>query len=61
MLKLGAYDDERKTYNKRTETTAAPFPELDQQALALVLDEIQRKQRKEPSGIIFQDEKNKKN
>jgi hypothetical protein len=57
MLKLGAYDDDRKTYNKRTETTAAPFPELDQQALALVLDEIQRKQRKEPSQIIPQDEK----
>jgi putative effector of murein hydrolase len=56
MLKLGAYDDERKTYNKRTETTAAPFPELDQQALALVLDEIQRKQRKEPSQIIPHDE-----
>jgi len=40
MLKLGSYDDNRKAYNKRTETTAAPFPELDQQALALVLDEI---------------------
>jgi hypothetical protein len=60
MLKLGAYDDDRKTYNKRTETTAAPFPELDQQALALVLDEIQRKQRKEPSQIIPQDEQTQK-
>jgi hypothetical protein len=57
MLKLGAYDDECKTYNIRTETTAAPFPELDQQVLALVFDEIQRKQRKEPSKIILEDKK----
>ena len=56
MLKLGSYDDERKTYNKRTETTAAPFPELDQQALALVLDEIRRKQRGEPSALVATDE-----
>ncbi|MBI1975542.1 MAG: hypothetical protein HYS59_00895 [Candidatus Vogelbacteria bacterium] len=53
MLKLGSYDDERKTYNKRTETTAAPFPELDQQALALVLDETQRKQAGEPSRLVL--------
>jgi len=52
MLKLGNYDDERKVYNKRTETTAAPFPELDQQALALVLDEVRKKQKGETSQVI---------
>jgi len=56
MLKLGSYDDDRKVYNKRTETTAAPFPELDQQALALVLDEIRRKQKGEPSALLLADE-----
>lgn len=35
MLKLGAQDRERKDFNKRVENTAAPFPELNQQALAL--------------------------
>lgn len=55
MLKLGSYDDERKAYHKRTETTAAPFPELDQQALALVFDEIIRKQNNEPSGFVARD------
>ncbi len=57
MLKLGSYDDERKIYNKRTETTAAPFPELDPQALALVLDEIRRKQKGEPSQLVLTEEK----
>jgi len=56
MLKLGSYDDERNTYNKRTETTAAPFPELDQQALALVLDEIRKKQADESSGLVLTQE-----
>ena len=56
MLKLGSYDDKRKIYNKRVEATVAPFPELDQQALALVLDEIRRKQNNEPSQIIPADE-----
>jgi len=56
MLKLGSYDDERKVYNERTKDTAAPFPELDQQALALVLDEILRKQKGEPSAIVLADE-----
>ncbi len=53
MLKLGSYDDERKAYNIRTPNTAAPFPELDQQALALVLDEIRKKQKGEPSQLLL--------
>ena len=58
MLKLGSYDDERKAYNNRTKSTAAPFPELDQQALAIVLDEIRRKQSGEASQVLQEDEKN---
>jgi hypothetical protein len=58
MLKLGSYDDDRKAYNSRTETTAANFPKLDQQALARVLDEVIRKQKGEPSQIVFADPKN---
>jgi len=56
MLKLGSYDPESKEYNQRTEKTVAPFPELDQQALALVLDEIRKKQIGQPSEILLNDE-----
>ncbi len=56
MLKLGSFDEERKVFNKRTENTAASFPELDQQALALVFDEIQRKRTGEPSQFQAGDE-----
>lgn len=56
LLKLGSYDKSRKTFNKRSETTAATFPELNQQALALVFDEIARSRLKEPSHLILGDE-----
>jgi hypothetical protein len=58
MLKCGSYDEKRRTFNERTKSTIAPFPPLNQQALAIVLDEIIRKQKKEPSQILasLQDE-----
>ena len=59
MLKLGTYDQERKEFTKRTEKTVAPFPELNPQALSIVLDEIKRKYSKEPSGLILSEEKRK--
>ena len=62
MLKCGSYDEKRKTFNERTKSTRAPFPSLNQQALAMVLDEIIRKQNKEPSQILasLQDENERK-
>jgi hypothetical protein len=62
MLKCGSYDEKRKTFNKRTKSTIAPFPPLNQQALAIVLDEIIRRQNKEPSQILssLQDENERK-
>ena len=56
MLKLGSQDRDRKDFNKRTENTAAPFPELNQQALALAMDEMKRKYAKEPSRVAPEDE-----
>src|SRR3989338_2732163 len=56
MLKLGSFNEERKVFNKRTENTAASFPELNQQALALVFDEIQRRSTGEPSQFQAGDE-----
>jgi hypothetical protein len=43
MLKLGDYNEARGKFNKRTATTTASFPELDQQALSLVLDGMEQK------------------
>ncbi len=62
MLKCGSYDEKRKTFNERTKSTIAPFPPLNQQALAIVLDEIIRKQKKEPPQILssLQDENERK-
>ena len=62
MLKCGSYDEERKTFNKRIKSTIAPFPPLNQQALAIVLDEIIREQKQESSLILvsLSDEERKK-
>jgi hypothetical protein len=62
MLKCGSYDEKRKTFNERTKSTIAPFPPLNQQALAIVLDEIIRRQNKQPSQILssLQDENERK-
>jgi hypothetical protein len=62
MLKCGSYDEKRRTFNERTKSTIAPFPQLNQQALAIVLDEIIRRQNKQPSQILtsLQDENERK-
>ena len=61
MLKCGSYDEERKTFNKRTKSTIALFPSLNQQALTIVLDEIIRKHKSEPSTLLpLLEEENKK-
>lgn len=59
MLKLGAQDRKRKTFNKRAEETAASFPPLNQQALARVLDEMLRKQTGKPSALNLSEEQKK--
>ena len=51
MLKQGDYLPVRKEYNTRTEATAAIFPELDQQALALVFAEVERRRTGRPSAF----------
>lgn len=59
MLRLGSYDQERNTYNIRDENTVAPFPELDHQALALVIGEIRKKQRGESPGFNYLDKESR--
>ena len=51
MLKQGDYDPVRGEYNKRTDATVAIFPELDQQALALVFEEVERRRTGKSSTL----------
>ena len=56
ILKQGDYDPVRGEYNNRTDTTVAIFPELDQQALALVFDEVERRRTGKPSTLSTGDD-----
>ena len=47
MLKLGTYDKERGSFNRRTSRTVKPFIELDREALALVYDVLAKAMSKE--------------
>lgn len=56
MLKQGDYDPIRGEYNKRTDTTVAIFPELDQQALSFVFDEVERRRTGKSSSLSITDD-----
>lgn len=43
MLGLAEYDKEEKKFPKRTKGTTKPFPDLNREALALVLDAVNKK------------------
>ncbi len=47
MVKLGTYDKERGSFNRRTSSTVKPFIELDREALAFVYDAIIKEMSKE--------------
>jgi hypothetical protein len=73
MLNLGKYDKERKKFpprelpdrsdkpKKKENLTTAPFPDLNREALAYVLDAIEKKHKKEGINLEFQDEEEKNN
>ena len=46
MLKLSSYDKEKHTFSKRNKGTTAPFPDLNREALAYVVDVIIKKAEK---------------
>ncbi|GIW66640.1 MAG: hypothetical protein KatS3mg095_0538 [Candidatus Parcubacteria bacterium] len=60
VLRCGNYDEKRNEYNERTKTTVATFPELNSQALALLIDELIRKKKQEPSQLIDLNEEQQK-
>ncbi len=46
MLKLSTYDKEKHAFSKRDKGTVAPFPDLNREALAYVVDAIVKKVNK---------------
>jgi len=50
MLKLSGYDKENKSFGTRRKDTVAPFPDLNREALAYVVDAITKKANKENIG-----------
>ena len=47
MRKLGSYDKEKHAFSNRGKDTVAPFPDLNREALAYVLDVVGKKVNKE--------------
>lgn len=45
VIKIGEYDKEKKAFTKRTKGTVKPFPDLNREALAYVLDAIEKKHK----------------
>ena len=43
ILNLGEYDKEKKQFTKRSKGTVKPFPDINREALAYVLDAIEKK------------------
>ncbi len=47
VTKLSEYDKEKKEFKKRSKGTTAPFPDINREALAYVLDAIEKSHKKE--------------
>lgn len=45
IIGMGEYDKEKKQFGKRRKDTVKPFPDLDREALAYVLDAVEKKYR----------------
>jgi 23S rRNA maturation mini-RNase III len=48
---MGEYDKEKKQFTKRSKGTVKPFPDLNREALAYVLDAIQKKYQKQVPNL----------
>jgi hypothetical protein len=51
MVKLSAYDKETHSFNRRTKGTTTPFPDLNREALAYVVDAIIKKADNEHTAL----------
>lgn len=46
ILKMGRYDKEKKKFTERYSGTVSPFPELNREALALVVDAMEKREQR---------------
>ncbi len=60
ILGMGDYDKEKKQFTKRSKGTVKPFPDINREALAYVLDAIEKKTKREKINIQTQSEEEKK-
>mgnify|MGYP000985917348 CR=1 FL=1 len=51
VLSMGSYDKEKKEFSKRSVGTTKPFPDLNREALAYVLDAIEKKSKDEKINL----------
>ena len=54
MLNIGAYDNKNDVYKKRDKSTVAPFVDLNQEALAKVIDMVVQSVNQEQVEEVFQ-------
>ncbi len=59
VLGLGGYDKEKKQFAKRDKGTVKPFPDLNREALAYVLDVMEKKYRGEKPNLAAMEAEDK--
>jgi len=57
MLKLSFYDKEKHSFSKREKHTIAPFPDLNREALAYVVDAIIKRANQNKTTVVAEDPK----
>lgn len=60
VLNMAEYDKERKMYPQRSKGTTKPFPDLNREALAYVLDAVEKKYKEQNIDLSSLDEKDAK-
>lgn len=60
ILQMGEYDKEKKAFAKRSKGTAKPFPDINREALAYVLDAVSQKYGKRHVDLLALNEEEKK-
>lgn len=59
VLSMGEYDKEKKQFSKRSKGTTKPFPDLNREALAYVLDALEKKYQGKKIDLESLDEQDK--
>lgn len=60
VLGMGEYDKEKKSFAKRSKGTVKPFPDINREALAYVLDAVQQKYGKRRIDLLNLEENERK-